>query len=1042
VSSNPLISGANTPVDPQWLGIYNAIVVNANDPLNQGRVQLQVPQVLGNAISNWATSMQTGTSPPAIGTQVFVQFLGGNPNNPYFSEGLSTNVIQSVTSDTSTVINDNAFFVGGSLDGWVAVNGTITATQPNPNTSPPYGYGCLLTISGTNGGYIQESGQPFIATPGNSYSISAWVYYPAGGLVNIGAAFNDSGDVPQINDVTVVASTWTQIEFTVTAPAGCTNGYPLVGPFTSNNGDLFTAEAVTVSPQIDGNNITDGTIPATAVAFTAQDIGGVAVTINATGTPPASPNVGDLWFDGTNGYVLDSWNGSSWVPYTFGTNALQAGSITTSLLAANAVVASTIAAGAIDGMVINGVTINGNTVSGSDLIATGAEGGFFAYTGAGGGNVVITETTSGSWTCPTGVTSIKVECWGGGGAGAAGAVATGAGGGGGGGEYACEPTLTVTPGNMYNFVVGAAGANSTFNSTSVVAHGGSAASGTSGGAGGTGSTNTTHYNGGAGGGGAGFLALSFTSSATGTHTWTAPAGVTSIDVGCWGAGSGGYGGDNVHGGDGGSGGAYAETDGFTVTPLTGYSYTIGTAGAAGSSEESTLPTAGGNTSFNTSACIAVGAGTSGFGGSAASCTGTFAYSGGNCGIQNGSEGAGGGGGGSAAGNTQNGNNGKNTSSSSGGDGGASPPGDGGNGYGGNGGNRNVDGSPAGSIGGGGGGEGFDASYAGHGGNGFIEINYLGPGSSGGGGGGSSASLTAAGNASTTNTGSGAGAGGAGGTDQGAGGAGGADTHTGTAGGAPGAGGGGGGSTSSSAGGAGSPGQVRITYTAVGASSLVASAAGESGSDPILSGAVPAGLYGQTTLPLTTPAPSTPTLGPLLWGDGRTAATNSAARNYAKATDTLGNISTVGMMTFNNNTTGDQGSFSTGSYTALTGLSGISVGEGVYHILGSLCFTNTNSSNNHNIKFQGSNNTGSRVIFTAIPSSGVTNTIENFQLISNTNSSFGATAQLDSGSACYLNFQGILSFTAADTFGFMIEAGSGAGLTIKGGSWFTMWAASS
>lgn len=78
-------------------------------------------------------------------------------------------------------------------------------------------------------------------------------------------------------------------------------------------------------------------------------------------------------------------------------------------------------------------------------------------------------TTAGtySWTCPAGVTSLQVECWGGGGAGG-GAVRSSAnayGGGGGGGAYA-KSTLTVSPGVSYSIVVGAGGPHTTATITS------------------------------------------------------------------------------------------------------------------------------------------------------------------------------------------------------------------------------------------------------------------------------------------------------------------------------------------------------------------------------------------------------------------------------------------------------------------------------------------------------------------------------------------------------------------------------------------------
>ncbi|TDD78786.1 LamG-like jellyroll fold domain-containing protein [Flavobacterium caseinilyticum] len=73
----------------------------------------------------------------------------------------------------------------------------------------------------------------------------------------------------------------------------------------------------------------------------------------------------------------------------------------------------------------------------------------------------VAYTSSGTWTCPAGVTSITVEAWGAGGGGTIGAAAKGyTGGGGGGGAYAKLNTVTVTPGTVYNFTVGGA---STYN---------------------------------------------------------------------------------------------------------------------------------------------------------------------------------------------------------------------------------------------------------------------------------------------------------------------------------------------------------------------------------------------------------------------------------------------------------------------------------------------------------------------------------------------------------------------------------------------------
>ena len=78
--------------------------------------------------------------------------------------------------------------------------------------------------------------------------------------------------------------------------------------------------------------------------------------------------------------------------------------------------------------------------------------------------VTITNAGSTNWICPAGVSSVQVDCWGGGGAGgSAMRVNTGNvfGGGGAGGCYAKKLSVPVTPGTNYTFSIGAGGASLT-----------------------------------------------------------------------------------------------------------------------------------------------------------------------------------------------------------------------------------------------------------------------------------------------------------------------------------------------------------------------------------------------------------------------------------------------------------------------------------------------------------------------------------------------------------------------------------------------------
>ncbi|MCS6934858.1 MAG: PKD domain-containing protein [Chitinophagales bacterium] len=140
------------------------------------------------------------------------------------------------------------------------------------------------------------------------------------------------------------------------------------------------------------------------------------------------------------------------------------------------------------------------------------------YTNVTAQTQTVILTSGSTWTVPSGVYSITVHCWGGGGGGGRSAQDGRGCGGGGGGAYA-RKTLNVTPGQVFNFSIGAGGlGNSTgsgnpggdtwFGSpTTVLAKGGSgvAQSSSTGGAGGSAalSVGDVKYSGGNGGNGTG-----------------------------------------------------------------------------------------------------------------------------------------------------------------------------------------------------------------------------------------------------------------------------------------------------------------------------------------------------------------------------------------------------------------------------------------------------------------------------------------------------------------------------------------------------------
>ena len=76
-------------VQQRYFGKYRGTVANNIDPLQQGRVQVQCPAVLGDGRLSWAmpSSPYAGSSVgffmiPPINANIWVEFEGGDPNFP------------------------------------------------------------------------------------------------------------------------------------------------------------------------------------------------------------------------------------------------------------------------------------------------------------------------------------------------------------------------------------------------------------------------------------------------------------------------------------------------------------------------------------------------------------------------------------------------------------------------------------------------------------------------------------------------------------------------------------------------------------------------------------------------------------------------------------------------------------------------------------------------------------------------------------------------------------------------------------------------
>lgn len=211
---------------------------------------------------------------------------------------------------------------------------------------------------------------------GNMMSIwngNAWVPYQFGA----GAIQPGSLTGAQLSDAPTIGST--QVNFTAsdigavgvsisdTPPAD-----PVIGDLWFDGTSEYELKQWTGSAwapfQFGGQAIAPDSIGTSNVDFTARDIGGITTTVGPV--QPASPVAGDLWYDASNGFLLNQFDGAAWNPYQYGTGAIAAGSVTAALIAANTITASQIAAGTITATQIASATITAGQIAAGTITAT------------------------------------------------------------------------------------------------------------------------------------------------------------------------------------------------------------------------------------------------------------------------------------------------------------------------------------------------------------------------------------------------------------------------------------------------------------------------------------------------------------------------------------------------------------------------------------------------------------------------------------------------------------------------------------------------
>ena len=204
--------------DKRFYGIYRGIVVETNDPENKNRIKMQVPQILGQAITNWSW--------PIIGLPV-------HNNTPYGSFYDTTASVTSTTTEKVIALGTTADSYGVSIVGGTKITFKYAGVYNIQFSAQVY--------QSSNGNpaisfWIKKNGVKVDATAGqvdlsnqNHYSLPAWNYViklNAGDYIEFW--WNSSSTVAL---VTTAAGTYAPAAPAMIATA------TLAGGYTPNPGD-------------------------------------------------------------------------------------------------------------------------------------------------------------------------------------------------------------------------------------------------------------------------------------------------------------------------------------------------------------------------------------------------------------------------------------------------------------------------------------------------------------------------------------------------------------------------------------------------------------------------------------------------------------------------------------------------------------------------------------------------------------------------------------------------------------------------------------
>lgn len=209
-----------------WSGIYRAVVLSTADPRGEGRVRVQVPQVSGYALTDWAPPAQTGGSVPGVGTTVWVFFQGGDASYPVYVPPAPAPYVPPATPDWQTDAGPvvagmtlgngsvaSRYLVSGHVVRWALTITWGTTTTASPSSTITVS----VPVAPDPGSGMRWVGTVLInPAGGNAFRPGGAWLFPGASTVSIDAQrVSDLGFVPfSTASLSVASSGWLTMQMT------------------------------------------------------------------------------------------------------------------------------------------------------------------------------------------------------------------------------------------------------------------------------------------------------------------------------------------------------------------------------------------------------------------------------------------------------------------------------------------------------------------------------------------------------------------------------------------------------------------------------------------------------------------------------------------------------------------------------------------------------------------------------------------------------------------------------------------------------------